>query len=132
MTEIRFVYLFSICFVLFFIPPEMASLAATEPAACPGATPAAESVVPACMFAPDRGCGDDLSGTDDFEDGEGTNGESADRLHLSNKVGLAVNRPLYARSKLVPAGLPFVLIREGEPGAGVLLRHPRCCRTAEK
>ncbi|XP_073320024.1 GTP binding protein 1, like [Pagrus major] len=66
----------------------MASLATAEPAICPGALPAAESIVPACMFAPDRGCGDDPSGGEGFEDGEGTNGESADHLDLSSKLVL--------------------------------------------
>lgn len=77
-------------FVLFLVL-EMASLTATEPALCPGTIPAAESVVPACMFAPDMGCADDPSSTEGFEDGRGTNGESADHVDLSNKVGLAVN-----------------------------------------
>uniref|UniRef100_A0A3B3XL41 GTP-binding protein 1 n=1 Tax=Poecilia mexicana TaxID=48701 RepID=A0A3B3XL41_9TELE len=44
-------------------------------ATCPGSTPP-ESIVPACMFAPDRGCADDPSCEEDFEDGEGTNGQS--------------------------------------------------------
>lgn len=74
-----------------FLLLEMASLTATEPAICPGAIPAAESIVPACMFAPDMGCADDPSGAEGFEDGDGTNGESADHLDLSNKVGLTVN-----------------------------------------
>lgn len=69
----------------------MASLTATEPAVCPGVTPAAESIVPACMFAPDRGCADDPTGDEAFEDGEGTNGDSADHLDLSSKVGHLLN-----------------------------------------
>lgn len=69
----------------------MASLTATEPAICPGTVPAAESIVPACMFAPDTGRADDPSSAEGFEDGGGTNGESADHLDLSNKVGLASN-----------------------------------------
>lgn len=69
----------------------MASLTATEPAVCPAAIPTAESIVPACMFAPDRGCADDPSGGEGSDDGEGTNGESADYLDLSSKVGLAIN-----------------------------------------
>lgn len=68
----------------------MASLTATEPAICPASIPAAESIVPACMFAPSRGCADDPCSEEGFEDGEGTNGESPDHLDLSNKVGLAV------------------------------------------
>ncbi|XP_074487019.1 GTP binding protein 1, like isoform X1 [Sebastes fasciatus] len=67
----------------------MASLAATEAATCPGSIPATESIVPACMFAPDRGgCADDPSGSEGFEDGDGTNGESADHLDLSSKLVL--------------------------------------------
>ncbi|XP_020499128.1 GTP binding protein 1, like isoform X1 [Labrus bergylta] len=62
----------------------MASLSATEAALCP----AAESIVPACMFAPDQGCADDPSGEEGFEDGEGTNGESADYLNLCSKIVL--------------------------------------------
>lgn len=54
-------------------------------ATCPGSTPP-ESIVPACMFAPDRGCADDPSCGEDFEDGEGTNGQSVDYLDLSKKV----------------------------------------------
>ncbi|KAM4594244.1 LOW QUALITY PROTEIN: GTP-binding protein 1-like [Fundulus diaphanus] len=61
--------------------------AATEPATCPGATPP-ESIVPACMFAPDRGCADDPMGAEGFADGEGTNGESVDHLDLSYKLVL--------------------------------------------
>ncbi|MEQ2198163.1 GTP-binding protein 1 [Xenoophorus captivus] len=59
---------------------------ATEPATCPDSTPP-ESLVPACMFAPDQGSSDDPSGGEGFEDGEGTNGDSVDHLDLSNKVG---------------------------------------------
>lgn len=66
----------------------MASVTATEPAIRPASLPAPESIVPACMFAPDRGCGDDPAGGEGFEDGEATNGESADHLDLSSKVGL--------------------------------------------
>ncbi|XP_031732925.1 GTP-binding protein 1-like isoform X2 [Anarrhichthys ocellatus] len=67
----------------------MASLTATEPAAsCPSAIPAVESIVPACMFAPDRGCPDDPSGAEGSEDGEGANCESEDHLDLSNKLVL--------------------------------------------
>ncbi|XP_034407444.1 GTP-binding protein 1-like isoform X2 [Cyclopterus lumpus] len=58
----------------------MASLAAAEAAV--------ESIVPACMFAPDRGCTDDASGVEGSEDGEDTNGESADHLDLSSKLVL--------------------------------------------
>lgn len=69
----------------------MASLTATEPGLGPVAIPPAESIVPACMFAPDRGCGDDPSGGEGFEDGEGTNGESAAHLDFSSKVGPSFN-----------------------------------------
>ncbi|XP_038146549.1 GTP binding protein 1, like isoform X1 [Cyprinodon tularosa] len=62
-------------------------MAATEPATCPGSTPP-ESVVPACMFAPDRGCSDDPPGEEGFEDCEGENGVSVDSLDLSNKLVL--------------------------------------------
>jgi len=61
----------------------MASLAAAEAAV--------ESIVPACMFAPDRGCADDAAGAEGSEDGEDTSGESADHLDLSSKVGLNNN-----------------------------------------
>ncbi|XP_035993233.1 GTP-binding protein 1 isoform X1 [Fundulus heteroclitus] len=61
--------------------------AATEPATCPVATPP-ESIVPACMFAPDRGCSEDPMGAEGFADGEGTNGESVDHLDLSYKLVL--------------------------------------------
>ncbi|CAB1453983.1 unnamed protein product [Pleuronectes platessa] len=66
--------------------PEMAS--ATEPAMCSAAAAAADSIVPACMFAPERGCEDDLDGEEGFEDGEETNGEPADHLDLSSKLVL--------------------------------------------
>lgn len=69
----------------------MASLTATEPALRPGTVPAAETIVPACMFAPDRGCAEDPCGGDGFEDGEDTNGEPVDHLDLSSKVGLNLN-----------------------------------------
>ncbi|XP_057699770.1 GTP-binding protein 1-like [Corythoichthys intestinalis] len=58
-----------------------------------GAVAAAECSVPACMFAPDRGfcaagADDDACGGESLEDGESTNGESADVLDLSNKLVL--------------------------------------------
>lgn len=65
----------------------MATLTATEPVICPNAIAEAESIVPACMFAPDRGCEDDPYGAEGFEGCDGTNGESADHLDLSSKVG---------------------------------------------
>ncbi|XP_077381061.1 GTP-binding protein 1-like [Festucalex cinctus] len=54
---------------------------------------AAECPVPACMFAPDRGfCAadddDDVCGGESLEDGEGTDGGSADVLDWSNKLVL--------------------------------------------
>ena len=64
----------------------MASLA-TEPGLSPSAIPSAESVVPACMFAPDRGCGDDPCGAECYDDGEDTNGDSKDHLDFTSKVG---------------------------------------------
>ncbi|XP_017263870.1 GTP binding protein 1, like isoform X2 [Kryptolebias marmoratus] len=64
----------------------MASGTAAEPAVCPGSEPA-ESIVPACMFAPDRGGSDDPAGGED-EDGEGTNGEALDHIDLSSKLVL--------------------------------------------
>nr|XP_020473517.1 GTP-binding protein 1-like isoform X1 [Monopterus albus]XP_020473519.1 GTP-binding protein 1-like isoform X2 [Monopterus albus]XP_020473520.1 GTP-binding protein 1-like isoform X1 [Monopterus albus] len=66
----------------------MASVTATEPTVCPGAIPAAESIVPACMFAPDSGCVDDPSGGEGFEDDEVTNYDPADHLDLSSKLVL--------------------------------------------
>lgn len=63
----------------------------TEPGICSATITAAESIVPACMFAPDRGCEDDPSAAECFEDGDGTNDESVDHLDLSSKVGLTIN-----------------------------------------
>lgn len=68
----------------------MASLTTTEPALCPGALAGAESMVPACMFAPERGREDEPGRAGAFEDGDGRNGEAADHLDLSSKVGLAL------------------------------------------
>ncbi|XP_071002095.1 GTP-binding protein 1-like isoform X3 [Oncorhynchus clarkii lewisi] len=65
---------------------EMASLAAIEPGLSPGTLPKEESVVPVSIFAPD--CGDDLSGTECFEDGENVNGESEDHLDFTSKLTL--------------------------------------------
>lgn len=70
----------------------MASLAATDPATCPGSLQPAEPVIPACMFAPDRGCAEDPCAGDLYGDGEDTSTESADHLDLSNKVGPLVDR----------------------------------------
>ncbi|XP_036401656.1 GTP-binding protein 1-like isoform X1 [Megalops cyprinoides] len=63
-------------------------MATTEPSLSPGPVPTAESLVPACMFAPDRGCGEDASGTEDCEDGETFNGEAADHLDFTSKFAL--------------------------------------------
>ncbi|KAF7205155.1 GTP binding protein 1, like isoform X3 [Nothobranchius furzeri] len=68
--------------------PEMASSTATEAAICSGSLPVAESIVPACMFAPDQGRSEDPSAEDSFVDSEGTNGESLGLLDLSNKLVL--------------------------------------------
>lgn len=65
----------------------MASLAATEPGLSPSAIPSTESVVPACMFAPERGYGEDVSAAECYEDGEDANGESEDHLDFTSKVG---------------------------------------------
>uniref|UniRef100_A0A8C6LMF2 GTP-binding protein 1 n=1 Tax=Nothobranchius furzeri TaxID=105023 RepID=A0A8C6LMF2_NOTFU len=66
----------------------MASSTATEAAICSGSLPVAESIVPACMFAPDQGRSEDPSAEDSFVDSEGTNGESLGLLDLSNKLVL--------------------------------------------
>ena len=69
----------------------MASALTTDPGLVPGGT---ESVVPACMFAPEHGySGNEPSGGEDFEDGEGTNGESGDHLDFSSKVGRVAPLP---------------------------------------
>ncbi|XP_028308718.1 GTP binding protein 1, like isoform X2 [Gouania willdenowi] len=47
-----------------------------------------DSIVPACMFAPDRGCEEEQSAEEGLEDGEGPNGESGDVLDLSSKLVL--------------------------------------------
>lgn len=88
----------------------MATLAATEPVICPNALPAAESVVPTCMFAPDRGCDDDPCGADGFEDWDGTNGDPADHLDLSSKVGLTATGSCHA-STLASFPLELYVLR---------------------
>lgn len=68
---------------------EMASIAAAqEPGISPGSIPLADALVPASIFAPDRGgCGDD-AGDECFEDGDMFNGEPEDRgVDFTNKVG---------------------------------------------
>lgn len=64
----------------------MASIAATHE---PGSIPLADALVPASIFAPDRGgCGDD-TGDECFEDGDMMNGEPEDRgVDFTNKVKL--------------------------------------------
>ncbi|XP_067238212.1 GTP-binding protein 1 isoform X2 [Chanodichthys erythropterus] len=66
----------------------MASLTTTDPVFNPGAIGLPESVVPACMFAPGRGCGDE-DGAECFEDGEIFNGETVDLgIDFSSKLAL--------------------------------------------
>uniref|UniRef100_A0A671S4T3 GTP-binding protein 1 n=1 Tax=Sinocyclocheilus anshuiensis TaxID=1608454 RepID=A0A671S4T3_9TELE len=68
--------------------PEMASAATTDPGFNPGAIGLPESVVPASMFAPARGCGED-DGAECFEDGEMFNGEAVDLgIDFSSKLAL--------------------------------------------
>lgn len=77
----------------------MASLTTTDPVFNPGAIGLPESVVPACMFAPGRGCGDE-DGAECFEDGEIFNGETVDLgIDFSSKVGLKHSQ--LSRSELV-------------------------------
>ncbi|XP_028841963.1 GTP-binding protein 1 isoform X4 [Denticeps clupeoides] len=60
--------------------------AAAEPS--PGPIPAAEELVPASMFAPDRGSGDD-GGDESLEDGESFDGEPGDPgVDFSSKLAL--------------------------------------------
>ncbi|XP_016343290.1 GTP-binding protein 1-like [Sinocyclocheilus anshuiensis] len=66
----------------------MASATTTDPGFNPGAIGLPESVVPASMFAPARGCGDD-DGAECFEDGEMFNGETVDLgIDFSSKLAL--------------------------------------------
>ncbi|XP_078140722.1 GTP-binding protein 1 isoform X2 [Centroberyx gerrardi] len=68
----------------------MASMAAAhEPSISPGSIPLAEALVPASIFAPDRGgCGDD-AGDECFEDGDMFNGEPGDRgVDFTSKLAL--------------------------------------------
>lgn len=73
----------------------METSAAREPVVCPNATAAAESLVPTCMFAPERGREDDPCGAEGLADCDGTNGDSADHLDLSSKVGLIATASCY-------------------------------------
>lgn len=69
----------------------MASTTTTDPGFNPGAIGLPESVVPASMFAPARGCGED-DGAEFFEDGEMFNGEVVDLgIDFSSKVGLKLS-----------------------------------------
>ncbi|KTF90420.1 hypothetical protein cypCar_00023692 [Cyprinus carpio] len=66
----------------------MASATTTDPGFNPGAIGLPESVVPASMFAPARGCGED-DGAECFEDGEMFNGEAVDLgIDFSSKIAL--------------------------------------------
>lgn len=66
----------------------MASLTTTDPVFNPGAMGLPESVVPASMFAPGRGCGDDDE-SECFDDGDMFNGDTVDLgIDFSSKVGL--------------------------------------------
>ncbi|XP_031418417.1 GTP-binding protein 1-like isoform X1 [Clupea harengus] len=67
---------------------EIIGMAATESSLCPSPIAVADTVVPACMFAPDRGNDDDPSGGDCYEDGEAHNGESEGHLDLTSKMVL--------------------------------------------
>lgn len=60
-----------------------------EAAISPGSIPLADALVPASIFAPDRGvCGEDAE-DECFEDGDQFNGETEDRgVDFSNKVTL--------------------------------------------
>lgn len=51
-------------------------------------SPAVESVVPACMFAPDRGCAEDSPGAECSDARDDQNGEAEDHLDLTSKVSL--------------------------------------------
>ncbi|KAG7460119.1 hypothetical protein MATL_G00217850 [Megalops atlanticus] len=67
----------------------MASVAATEPGLSPGPMANADPLVPACMFAPDRGCGEDAAGRECCEDGETFNGDSGDHgVDFTSKLAL--------------------------------------------
>ncbi|KAM6905038.1 GTP-binding protein 1 isoform 2-T2 [Xenentodon cancila] len=68
----------------------MASIAAAhEPGISPGSVPLADALVPASIFAPDRGgCGEE-AGDESFEDGDVMNGEPEDRvIDFTSKLAL--------------------------------------------
>ncbi|XP_041959488.1 GTP binding protein 1, like isoform X1 [Alosa sapidissima] len=71
-----------------FINLQVLDMAATESSLSPSSIAVADTVVPACMFAPDRGSDDDPSGGDCYEDGEAHNGEAEDHLDLTSKMAL--------------------------------------------
>lgn len=62
-----------------------------EAAISPSSIPLADALVPASIFAPDRGgCGEDAD-DEYFEDGDAVNGEPEDRgVDFSNKVTLGL------------------------------------------
>lgn len=67
----------------------MASVAAAlEPGISPGSIPLADALVPASIFAPDRGgCGGDDTGDECYDDGDMINGEPEDRrIDFTSKV----------------------------------------------
>ncbi|XP_036409058.1 GTP-binding protein 1 isoform X1 [Megalops cyprinoides] len=67
----------------------MASVAATESGLSPGPMANADPPVPACMFAPQRGCGEDAAGRECCEDGETFNGDSEDHgVDFTSKLAL--------------------------------------------
>lgn len=71
----------------------MASATTTDPGFNHGDIELPESVVPASMFAPARGCGEE-DGAECFEDGEMFNGEAVDLgIDFSSKVGLKQSQP---------------------------------------
>lgn len=65
----------------------MASIATAEPAMSPGSAALADALVPASIFAPDRGgCGEE-DGDECYEDGDMMNGESVERgVDFTSKV----------------------------------------------
>lgn len=65
-------------------------------------SPVVESVVPACMFAPDAGCAEDPTGDEHSDAGDEQNGDAGDQLDLSSKVhfrpdGLFLHKLIYNR-----------------------------------
>lgn len=72
----------------------MASLTSSEPGFNPGNMGLPESLVPASMFAPARGCSDD-DGTDCFEDLEMFNGETVDHDFFSKLALVSPNGEQY-------------------------------------